>query len=185
MQRSGISVFLQNIGMQTNSHAMVDTVPAATGDWLDDGPDVPEPPQARARLGRLIGGVYRQWRRQVDQSVKDLGLTDATRAPLLALHAANGPRRQKELAQALLLETSSLVRVLDQLRAMGLVDWESDPADRRAKCIALTARGRKTVARILTRSLEIEHNILVDVTPEELAVLRSALEKISRRFDTL
>lgn len=168
---------------------MVDAVPAATGDglddWLDDGPDVPEPPQARARLGRLIGGVYRQWRRQVDQSVKDLGLTDATRAPLLALHAADGPLRQKELAQALLLETSSLVRVLDQLRAMGLVDWESDPADRRAKCIALTARGRKTVARILTRSLEIEHNILVDVTPEELQVLRSALEKISRRFDSL
>lgn len=168
---------------------MVDAVPAATGDgqndWLDDGLDVPEPPQARARLGRLIGGVYRQWRRQVDQSVKDLGLTDATRAPLLALHAADGPLRQKELAQALLLETSSLVRVLDQLRAMGLVDWESDPADRRAKCIALTARGRKTVARILTRSLEIEHNILVDVTPEELLVLRSALEKISRRFDSL
>ena len=164
-------------------------MPAATGDrqndWLDDGPDVPEPPQARARLGRLIGGVYRQWRRQVDQSVKDLGLTDATRAPLLALHAADGPLRQKELAQALLLETSSLVRVLDQLRAMGLVDWESDPHDRRAKCIALTARGRKTVARILTRSLEIEHNILVDVTPEELLVLRSALEKISRRFDSL
>ncbi|MEG2048350.1 MAG: MarR family transcriptional regulator [Comamonas sp.] len=171
--------------MQTNSHAMVDAGTTPTASWLDEGPDVPEPPQARARLGRLIGGVYRQWRRQVDQSVKDLGLTDATRAPLLALHAADGPLRQKELAQALLLETSSLVRVLDQLRAMGLVDWESDPNDRRAKCIALTARGRKTVARILTRSLEIERSILVDVTPEELVVLRSALEKISRRFDTL
>ena len=75
--------------------------------------------------------------------------------------------------------------VLDQLRAMGLVDWECDPQDRRAKCIALTARGRKTVARILTRSLEIERSILVDVTPEEPVVLRSALEKISRRFDVL
>jgi MarR family transcriptional regulator for hemolysin len=90
--------------------------------------------------------------------------------------AADGPLRQKELAHAL-LETSSLVRVLDQLRGMGLVDWDSDPNDRRTKCIALTPRGRKTVARILTRSLEIERSILVDVTPEELVVLRSALEK--------
>lgn len=142
-------------------------------------------PQARARLGRLIGGVYRQWRRHVDQSVKGLGLTDALRAPLLALHAADAPMRQKDLAQALLLETSSLVRVLDQLRAMDLVDWECDPADRRTKCIALTADGQQTVARILAKSMEIERRILVDLTPEELALVRSALEKISLRLESL
>ena len=171
--------------MQTKSHSTTAAQAHAAVEGWDDDADIPEPPQARARLGRLIGGVYRQWRRQVDQSVKDLGLTDSTRAPLLALHAADGPLRQKELAQALLLETSSLVRVLDHLRSMDLVDWTSDPNDRRAKCIALTPQGRKTVARILARSLEIERSILVDVTPQELVVLRSALEKISRRFDAL
>lgn len=143
------------------------------------------PAYARARFGRLIGGGYRQWRRQMDLSVKDLGLSDATRAPLLALYAADAPMRQKELAQALLLDTSSLVRVLEQLRGMALLDWESDPTDRRAKCIALTPLGRKTASRILARSLEIERSILVDLSADELAGLRGALEKISQRFDVL
>lgn len=174
--RHGYFVFLQNIGMQTN-------FPESAAAGTQEVPA--EAPPTHARLGRLIGGVYRQWRRQIDQSVKTLGLTDATRAPLLALHAAKGPMRQKDLAQALLLETSSLVRVLDQLRAMELVDWESAPADRRTKCIALTAKGRKTVARILARSMEIERKLLVDLSTQELQVLRSALEKISQRLDSL
>ena len=41
--------------------------------------------QVRSRFGRLIGSVYRQWRRQVDLSFKDQGLTDATRMPLVVI----------------------------------------------------------------------------------------------------
>jgi MarR family transcriptional regulator for hemolysin len=49
----------------------------------------------------------------------------------------------------------------------------------------LTVKGRKTVARILARSMEIERKLLVDLSAQELQVLRSALEKISQRLDSL
>lgn len=65
--------------------------------------------QVRSRLGNLLGSVYRQWRRRVDLSFKDLGLSDATRMPLLALYVQEQPLRQKELADALSLDTFSLV----------------------------------------------------------------------------
>lgn len=141
--------------------------------------------QVRSRFGRLIGSVYRQWRRQVDLSFKEQGLSDATRMPLVVLYAKEESMLQKELAKALHLETSSLVRVLDQLRAMELVDWASDPQDRRTKRIALTEQGRAAAARIVDKSLEIEHQILADLTPEELAITRATLEKIARRFEQL
>jgi MarR family transcriptional regulator for hemolysin len=105
--------------------------------------------------------------------------------PLLALHVHGQAMRQKELAQALHLETSSLVRVLDQLREMQLVDWDSDPTDRRTKCIALTPQGRETAALILQKSTEIEQVLLADLTAEELQTTRSALKKIVRRFEQL
>lgn len=141
---------------------------------------------APVRFGLLLGGVYRQWRRQVDLSFREQGLSDATRMPLLILHAhADTRMRQKDLAHALHLDTSSLVRVLAQLRDAGYVDWEPDPEDRRAKCIALTAQGHAVASQILAKSLEIERSILADLTPEELRATRRALEKISRRFDTL
>lgn len=137
------------------------------------------------RFGRLIAGIYRQWRRQVDISFKELDLSDATRMPLLALYEQGAPMRQKELAQSLGLDTSSLVRVLDQLRERELLDWECDPTDRRTKCIALTVRGHKVTGLILEKSRDIEHTILADLSPQELTVLHTALAKIARRFDDL
>lgn len=145
----------------------------------------PELSQAHSRFGLLIGSVYRQWRRQVDLSFKDLGLSDATRMPLLVLKVQAGPMRQKDLAEALFLDTSSLVRVLTQLRDAQLVDWCSDPADRRTKQIALTAEGQRVASLILSKSLEIEQAILAPLTPQELAITRTALHKISQQFEAL
>jgi MarR family transcriptional regulator for hemolysin len=155
--------------MQTNSPAL----------------NAPELSEARSRFGLLLGRVYRQWRRQVDLSFKDLGLSDATRMPLLLLYTHGGPLRQKDLADALYLDSSSLVRVLAQLREAELVDWACNPADRRTKCIALTDAGRRTAALILAKSLEIEQAILADLSAQEKQVTRQVLEKISERFATI
>ncbi len=154
---------------------------------IDKGNASPSPDlsQARSRFGRLIGSVYRQWRRQVDLSFKDMELTDATRMPLLILYVDDAPMRQKDLAEALYLDTSSLVRVLDQLRRKKLVDWTSHPADRRTKLIGLTPQGQHVAALILEKSLQIEQEILSGLTPEELETTRRALSKISERFNTL
>lgn len=142
--------------------------------------------QARARLGRLIGAAYRRWRRAVDQSFREVGLTDATRAPLLALYESKAPSmRQKDLAQVLALDKSSLVRVLSQLREMGFVEWETDEADRRAKSIRLTDEGQSMAERMVSKSLEIEAQILDTLTADELRITRQALEKITRRLDEL
>ncbi|MBY4897161.1 MarR family winged helix-turn-helix transcriptional regulator [Cupriavidus sp. AU9028] len=142
--------------------------------------------QARARLGRLVGAVYRRWRRAVDQSFRELGLTDASRAPLVALYESDAPgMRQKDLAEILALDKSSLVRVLSQLRELGLVEWETEETDRRAKSIRLTHEGRAMAERMVAKSLEIEAQILQTLSPAELQTTRQALEKISRRLDEI
>lgn len=151
----------------------------------DGDAGAPGSSQARSRFGLLIARVYRQWRRQVDLSFRDLGLSDATRTPLLVLYEQGGPLRQKDLADALYLDSSSLVRVLAQLREAQLVDWECDPADRRTKCIALTGKGRVTAGLILDKSLEIERMLLADLSAEEQQVTRAVLQRISQRFTAL
>src|SRR5690606_35520559 len=119
--------------------------------------------QARSRFGLLLGSVYRQWRRQVDLSFKDLGLSDASHMPLLVLYVHEEALRQKDLADALHLDTSSLVRVLAQLRKAPLVEWTSDPRDRRTKCIVLTTAGRERAASILAKRMGIERDSLADL----------------------
>lgn len=137
---------------------------------------------ARCRFGLLVGSVYRQWRKKVDESFKAQGLTDATRMPLVMLLTHGQAMRQKDLAQALSLDSSSLVRVLAQLRDAQWVQWDCDPADRRTKRIALTVQGEQLAAQILRKSLEIEKSILADLSPQELEVTRRALHKIAQSF---
>lgn len=141
--------------------------------------------QARCRFGLLIGSVYRQWRKKVDDTFKAQGLTDATRMPLVVLLTHGQAMRQKDLAHSLSLDTSSLVRVLTQLRNAQLVQWRIDPADRRAKCIELTVQGRQVAADILQTSLNIEQAILADLTPQELELTRRALHKITQTFERM
>lgn len=145
----------------------------------------PDLVQARGRFGLLIGSVYRQWRKKVDESFKDQGLTDATRMPLVVLFTHGEAMLQKDLAQALSLDSSSLVRILSQLRDAYLVQWACDPADRRTKRIALTPQGEQVAAQILRKSLDIEKAILADLTEQELEITRRALHKIALSFECI
>lgn len=145
----------------------------------------PDLVQARCRFGLLIGSVYRQWRKKVDESFKDQGLTDATRMPLVVLFTHGEAMLQKDLAQALSLDSSSLVRVLSQLRDAQLVQWSCDPKDRRTKRIALTPQGEQVASQILRKSLDIEKAILADLTEQELEITRRALHKIALSFECI
>src|SRR5215469_9761990 len=89
----------------------------------------------RDGFGSLIARAARQWRRAVDRRLQPFGLTEATWLPLIYLARAQAPMRQKDLAAALGLDGSSVVRLLDALEASGLIERHEVGADRRAKII--------------------------------------------------
>jgi MarR family transcriptional regulator for hemolysin len=94
----------------------------------------------------LLAG--RQYRRAANVVTERYGLSDATGLPLLLIGRHEGEPRQNALADAVGIEGASLVRLLDQLCAAGLVLRKEDPTDRRAKVLSLTAEGRAVVARM-------------------------------------
>lgn len=147
------------------------------------------PPEAAAgltdpatRFGRLISAVYREWRRQVDLVLQDMDLSEATRMPLLVLLDHGSELRQKDLAQALAIDSSSLFRVLNALRRRGYLDWTADPCDRRAKLIRLTAKGHEIAHLVRNKSLEIEEKILAGHAPADMALTRAFLEHLLERL---
>ena len=72
----------------------------------------------------------------------------ATWLPLLRIARSETAMRQNELAASLSLDGSSVVRLLDSLENSGLIERCEDRADRRAKSLTLTARGRRTVDQV-------------------------------------
>jgi len=143
------------------------------------------PKDARARFAPLIAHVSREWRRAVDGRLQPFGLTEATWLPLLRIARSETPMRQNELAASLSLDGSSVVRLLDSLEDSGLIERCEDRADRRAKSLALTPQGRRTVDQVERISQEIRDAVLGDVSDENLARSLRLLETVRDRLLSL
>ena len=140
---------------------------------------------ARARFAPLVAHVAREWRRAVDGRLQVYGLTEATWLPLLRIARSETPMRQNELAASLSLDGSSVVRLLDALENSGLIDRCEDRADRRAKSLVLTARGRRTVDQVERVSQAIRDVVLGEVPDEDLGRTLHLLETVRDRLLTL
>jgi MarR family transcriptional regulator for hemolysin len=140
---------------------------------------------ARARFAPLVANVAREWRRAVDARLQVYGLTDATWLPLLRIARSEAPMRQNELAASLSLDGSSVVRLLDALENSGLVERCEDPADRRAKSLVLTPRGRRTVDQVERVSQDIRDLVLGEASSEDLERSLRLLETVRDRLLSL
>ena len=138
---------------------------------------MPTPTEARRLLGTLIGQTARQWRRAVDQNLEPHGLTEATWLPLLHVVRAPMPMRQKDLAESLSLDGSSVVRLLDNLQSMGLIE-RREGTDRRTKAIHLTREGQATVERVEGISRQVRERVLAEISDHDVVTVFRILEKI-------
>jgi MarR family transcriptional regulator, organic hydroperoxide resistance regulator len=92
-------------------------------------------------LGRLLSMAARL----VEQEWNSwLAARDLTHAGLMALHALRtGPRAQRELAAASMVEEQTMSRVLDRLERAGYVTRQRDAADRRRLVVRRTMAGEQ------------------------------------------
>lgn len=134
--------------------------------------------ERRHAFPTLVAHTGRQWRRAVDVRLQPFGLTEATWLPLLHLARAPRPMRQKDLAASLSLDSSSVVRLLDNLQAARLIERREEPGDRRAKTIHLTAAGRATVEQVEGVSQEVRRTVLAGLSDDEISAATAALQHI-------
>jgi MarR family transcriptional regulator, transcriptional regulator for hemolysin len=138
--------------------------------------------QLRDGFASLIARAARQWRHTVDRRLQPFGLTEATWLPLIHLARAPVPMRQKDLAASLVLDGSSVVRLLDALEASGLIERREESADRRAKTIALTRRGLAIIDQVEAVSREVRNATLVGLSGEDIEIATRVLELVCRNL---
>lgn len=87
-------------------------------------------------------------------------------------------RSQLALAQAVSVDKSKLVLILDELEAAGLVHRRPDPADRRARIVEATPEGHRALVAARDDVKTIEQQLLADLDAPAQAALRSALQHL-------
>ena len=72
----------------------------------------------------------------------------------------------------------TMVRILDRMEAEGLLERRPDPADRRARCLYLTAKAKPILGEIWRLSDEIRAEIFAGVSKAEREQFMSVLQRL-------
>lgn len=124
----------------------------------------------------LLAG--KQWRQLSQNAITEYGISAASAGPLLFIRRLGQGVRQVELAEYVGLEGASLVRLLDQLSAAGLVLREVDASDRRANHLRLTEAGEALAEKLEVELSQLRSKVFAGVPREDF-------EAVLRVFDVL
>jgi len=97
---------------------------------------------------------------------------------VLAIIGANQGLKQSELAQAVHLDRSTVVGVIDKLEARGWAQRRVLPGDRRAHGLWLTEPGRQALEQSLVELHRHEQHITRELSAEETKTLTSLLARV-------
>jgi DNA-binding MarR family transcriptional regulator len=129
--------------------------------------------------GQLFFRIWRATHTRTAEMLGSIGLTPALFALLNVIGAREGAIQQ-ELGTALGIDRSTMVSLIDHLESAGLATRRPSATDRRAREIAITAKGRRTLQRARGLILQVEDEVLAGLSAAErndlLALLRRALD---------
>ena len=135
-------------------------------------------------LGFLVHDVARLLRKRLEQRARATGIgLSRAQWQVLAFIARCEGIHQAGLAALLDIEPITLVRLLDRLEAMGLVERRLDPKDRRQRNLFLTEHALPELERIRALGAEVREEALAgldDATRKrllaELGLIKSNLQ---------
>lgn len=111
--------------------------------------------------------MARIYRAAADQSLAELGLSQATAWPIVIIGRLGEGVRQRVLAEELGIEAPSLVRLLDQLEASGLVQRKDDVEDRRVKTLHLTPAGSHVGEKVENLLVGFRRRLFADIDSKD------------------
>jgi DNA-binding MarR family transcriptional regulator len=143
----------------------------------DPGLAASPPDHPHRVLGRLIKLVYSSLVRGIDQRMQPLGLTAMQWEPVLLL-SLDRADTVAALARESSVNCGAMTRMLDRLEEKDLVKRRRSEEDRRVVHLALTAKGRSVVEKILPIVIDELRIRLGDFTPDEIQTLTNLLGRM-------
>ena len=133
--------------------------------------------------GALIFFASKSQERLAEVEIKkQLGLTPAHWKIILALSMTNG-LTQKEIADKIYVDSSTLVPIIDKMEENGLVERKSDSKDRRINRIFLTKKSESTVESIVAIVIQLRKIIYHGISENDLELVKTTLKTIIKNSE--
>ncbi|HUC57472.1 MAG TPA: MarR family transcriptional regulator [Streptosporangiaceae bacterium] len=118
----------------------------------------------------------------IDLGERDYGLGFARGRVLWALRDS-GPVVMRALSETLGVSPRTVTGLIDSLEADGWVTRSPHPSDRRATIISLTPASETTLDRLTESYAALAHDLLGDITPDDLERCRTVIRQLEDRLD--
>jgi MarR family transcriptional regulator, lower aerobic nicotinate degradation pathway regulator len=127
--------------------------------------------------GQLFFRLWRVSHTRTAQALESLGLTPPLFALLNVLGARTGAIQQ-EIGQAMGIDPSTMVSLIDQLESAGLAKRRPHPKDRRAREVSITPKGRQLLKRGRGLAAQVENDVLRGLNSDERHQLLTLLRRV-------
>lgn len=128
-------------------------------------------------LGYLLFQVGISMRREVDERMTELDLTDAQWKPLWMLKAGRADTAF-ELAREMGVDAGAVTRMLDRLAAKGLIERVRSETDRRVVHLRLTPEGHAAAEKIPHVLADVNNDFLRGFNKQEWQQLKEFLQRM-------
>lgn len=148
---------------------------------VHDQPVLPPPSQPQGgtphRLGYLLKHAEARFTRLATAALEPLGISPREWAALLCLDEQHG-HSQKEVADLLGVDRTTMVALVDELQANGWVKRHPQPDDRRKNIVTLTSKGRDLMQRGAALIDDCEQRFLAALSKTDAEQLKNALNAV-------
>ena len=126
--------------------------------------------------GQLFFRLWRVIHERTAEALETVGLTPPLFA-LLNVLGARGGAIQQEIGQAMGIDPSTMVSLIDQLERAGLAKRRTHPKDRRAREVSITPKGRRALERARGLAARVEDDVLRGLSAAERRQLMTLLRR--------
>jgi DNA-binding MarR family transcriptional regulator len=130
-------------------------------------------------LGLLLRLVHQQWVQAVDAALDDTGFGDIRppHANVFTFVPTEGIQ-VSELTRLARVRKQTMTQAVEELEALGYVERQPDPSDRRARLVFLTARGQAVRPVAVAAGRGVDRRWAEPTSAEQIESLRSSLQAL-------
>jgi MarR family transcriptional regulator for hemolysin len=134
--------------------------------------------QQHGQTGPLLELIARRVRAEAESEIEAFDLRPRHVVALTLLQLL-GAQSQSDLAEALRVDRTNLVGLLNDLEAKDLIERRRSSEDRRRHTVSLTATGTRRLAELEHALADAEQRVLAVLDSDQQATLRRLLEQLA------
>jgi DNA-binding MarR family transcriptional regulator len=134
--------------------------------------------QPRGQSGPLLDLIARRIRTEAESEIENFNLRPRHVIALTLLQLV-GEQSQSDLGEALRVDRTNLVGLLNDLEGAELIERRRSPQDRRRHTVRLTVAGARRLAELELALADAEQRVLGVLDSDQQATLHALLEQVT------